>query len=121
MILVVDDLRSPVGWEDNPTKYPAPIIIARNSDEGIAALKDRPHYHAIYLDFDLGTLRGTLDDTRPIIDVLLACAIAHNPYPVDLVVAHSSNYWGRQMVVEQLSPYYTVAELPWATSEGLIA
>lgn len=118
-ILVVDDLRSPVGWEDNHGKYPPPIHIARNSEEAMLLLDGR-HYHAIYLDFDLGEHKGKLDDTQVIAKALFDCALLGEAYPVDLIVAHSSNYWGRRIIVETLETVYTVVELPWAKTEGLI-
>lgn len=100
MILLVDDLRH---FADESIEY----VQAYTSAEAIAILSKGGRFGEIWLDHDLGMPNGVLDDTRPVVNLL----VRHHVGTAAIIV-HTSNPVARKWMVPSLQDAgYNVIEL----------
>lgn len=95
VVVLVDDLRS---FRDG-----RPCLVARTSVEGVELLRSLRGQGLceLWLDHDLGG-----DDTvRPVVAELEEAAFNGEPYDVGLVIVHTSNPAGGDVVVRALRPW----------------
>lgn len=96
-VLLIDDLRD---FRDNRE-----CVIARTSLEALNILSAGELFDEIWLDHDLGEIDGINDSTMVIVDFLSKEAFYGNPYPVKLIIVHTSNPVGKKQILASLERY----------------
>lgn len=96
LVLLIDDART--------FRAPVPHVRARTSAAGLAALhvlREKPDGE-LWLDHDLGMVDGRPDTILPVLDQLARAASDGDPYPVGVVVVHTSNPVGAATMLRVL-------------------
>lgn len=105
-VVLIDDTRT--------FRQPRTHVRARTSAQGLAALGVlRSPGGELWLDHDLGLVDDRPDTILPVLDELARAAADGDPYPVRMVVVHTSNPSGAQTMLTVLRRWgYPVRQVP---------
>lgn len=96
LTILVDDLRD---FKDSRDR-----LVARTSERALEVLKENRHLHIdeLWLDHDLGMVKGVPDDTKKVAYELEEQAFNGRPYSIGIIYIHTSNEPAGESLVKGL-------------------